>query len=95
MTTITFRSEGGRIIGLGCAPLYPCIMHSIPVYFGADRSQAIIGTQMACAYTGTCLVPPLFGLLANHISIALLPPFLLALMGLMIVMYRRVCRICG
>ena len=86
---------GLLIIGLGCAPLYPCIMHSIPVYFGADRSQAIIGTQMACAYTGTCLIPPLFGLLANHISIALLPPFLLALMGLMIVMYRRVCRICG
>ena len=86
---------GLLVIGLGCAPLYPCIMHSIPVYFGADRSQAIIGTQMACAYTGTCLIPPLFGILANHISIALLPPFLLALMALMIVMYRRVCRICG
>ena len=86
---------GLLIIGLGCAPLYPCIMHSVPVYFGADRSQAIIGVQMACAYTGTCLIPPLFGLLANHISIALLPPFLLSLMTLMIVMYRRVCRICG
>lgn len=86
---------GLLIIGLGCAPIYPCIVHATPERFGADRSQAIIGVQMACAYTGTCLIPPLFGLLANHISIALLPPFLLALMALMAAMYQRLCRICG
>jgi len=86
---------GLLIIGLGCAPIYPCIVHATPERFGADRSQAIIGVQMACAYTGTCFIPPLFGLLANHISIALLPPFLLALMALMAAMYQRLCRICG
>ena len=83
------------VMGFGCAPIYPCIIHSTPEHFGADRSQALIGVQMASAYTGTCLMPPLFGLLANHVSIALLPLFLLALTALMAVMYQRLCRLCG
>ena len=68
---------GFSLIGLGCAPIYPCIIHSTPEHFGAERSQAIIGVQMASAYIGTCLMPPLFGLIANHISIRLLPLYLL------------------
>lgn len=53
------------LIGLGCAPIYPCIIHSTPKRFGADKSQALIGVQMASAYVGTALMPPLFGLIAN------------------------------
>ena len=73
------------LIGLGCAPIYPCIIHSTPGHFGAERSQAIIGVQMASAYVGTCLMPPLFGLIANHISVALLPVYLLLALALMAV----------
>lgn len=73
------------LIGLGCAPIYPCIIHATPRYFGADRSQAIIGVQMACAYAGTCLMPPVFGLIAQHITVALLPIYLLALVAVMAV----------
>ena len=80
------------LIGLGCAPIYPCIIHSTPAHFGADRSQALIGVQMACAYVGTCLMPPLFGLLANHISVSLLPVYLLALLVLMAVMHEKLIR---
>ena len=75
------------LIGLGCAPVYPCIIHSTPEHFGADRSQAIIGVQMASAYVGTCLMPPLFGLIANHISITLFPVYMMALLLLMAVMH--------
>ena len=75
------------LIGLGCAPVYPCIIHSTPDHFGAERSQAIIGVQMASAYIGTCLMPPLFGLIANHISITLFPVYLMVLLILMIVMH--------
>lgn len=78
---------GFSLIGLGCAPVYPCIIHSTPLHFGAERSQAIIGVQMASAYVGTCLMPPLFGLIANHISIRLLPVYLLLLLALMIYMH--------
>lgn len=53
------------IIGLGCAPIYPCIIHSTPDNFGADKSQAIIGVQMASAYMGSLAMPALFGLIAN------------------------------
>ncbi len=86
---------GFLLIGLGCAPIYPCIIHSTPAYFGADKSQAMIGVQMACAYVGTCLMPPVYGLIANYISPALLPVFLLAILVLMIVMHERLVKIVG
>lgn len=80
------------IIGLGCAPIYPCIIHSTPVHFGADRSQAIIGVQMAFAYIGTCLMPPFFGLIANHITIALFPVFIAVILVLMVTMHEMMMR---
>ena len=80
------------LVGLGCAPIYPCIIHSTPEHFGADKSQAIIGVQMACAYVGTCVMPPIFGLIANHISVALLPVYLLLILLLMIYMHEKLLR---
>lgn len=73
-------------IGLGCAPIYPSIIHETPANFGADLSQAIIGIQMAFAYIGCCLMPPFFGLLAEYISIRLYPVFMMFLLILMIFM---------
>ena len=83
---------GLLLIGLGCAPVYPCVIHSTPEHFGSDKSQAVIGVQMASAYVGTCLMPPLFGLIANHISVRLLPWYLLGINGVMIVMCERLNR---
>ena len=80
------------VIGLGCAPIYPCIIHSTPERFGADRSQALIGVQMASAYVGTLAMPPLFGLIANHISIGLFPIFLLVALAMMVLMHERLVR---
>lgn len=77
------------LIGLGCAPIYPSIIHSTPANFGKERSQAMIGVQMASAYVGTCLMPPVFGLIANHISVALLPVYLLLVLLLMVIMHER------
>ena len=83
---------GLTLIGLGCAPIYPCVIHSTPEHFGADRSQAIIGVQMASAYGGSCLMPPLFGLIADHISAALLPVYLLILLAMMALMHETLLR---
>ena len=83
------------LVGLGCAPVYPCIIHATPERFGAGRSQAVIGILMAGAYLGNCLMPPLFGLIANHISIGLLPPYLLLLLAVMALSHRQAVRICG
>ena len=74
------------LIGLGCAPVYPCIIHSTPAHFGEDKSQAVIGIQMASAYVGSCLMPPVFGLIANNISVALFPVYLVVILMIMIVM---------
>ena len=75
------------ICGLGCAPIYPCIIHSTPDNFGADKSQAVIGVQMASAYVGNLLMAPLFGLIANHISVALFPVYLLLILAVMVIMH--------
>ena len=83
----TISLIGFILIGLGCAPIYPCIIHSTPDHFGADRSQAIIGVQMASAYVGTCLMPPVFGLIANNITVALLPAYLILFLILLSVMH--------
>lgn len=80
------------LIGLGCAPIYPSIIHSTPEHFGADRSQAMIGVQMASAYVGTCLMPPLFGLIANHVSVFLFPIYLLLILALMVVMHEKLLK---
>ena len=80
------------IVGLGCAPVYPCVIHSTPERFGADRSQALIGVQMASAYVGTCLMPPVFGLIANHISISLFPFYLLAILVLMFITHEKMLK---
>ncbi len=75
------------LIGLGCAPVYPSIIHSTPDHFGRDRSQAMIGIQMASAYCGTLIMPPVFGLIARYISVSLLPVYLIIILGLMAVMH--------
>jgi len=82
------------IIGLGCAPIYPCIIHSTPDNFGIDKSQAVIGVQMASAYIGNIIMPPLFGMIAEHISIRLLPVYLFAILVLMFFMYKKMLRMC-
>ncbi len=73
-------------IGLGCAPVYPCIIHETPANFGRSLSLAMTGIQMAFAYVGSCLMPPLFGLLAQYVSPALYPWYLGVLLVVMFVM---------
>ena len=84
---------GFIVIGLGCAPIYPCIIHMTPDVFGNDKSQAIIGVQMAFAYTGFLVMPPLFGVIAEYISISLLPVFQLLLVAVMLLMHEITMRI--
>lgn len=74
------------IIGLGCAPVYPSIIHATPFNFGKENSQAVIGVQMASAYIGSTFMPPVFGLIADNISISLYPLFLAVFVLLMAAM---------
>lgn len=74
------------VIGLGCAPIYPAIIHSTPDNFGKENSQAVIGVQMAFAYIGITAMPPLFGLIAEKINIGLYSAYLLVFALLMLVM---------
>ena len=88
---LIFALAGLLLIGLGCAPIYPCIIHSTPAHFGVENSQAMVGVQMASAYLGSCIMPPLFGLIANHLNIGLFPLYLLVILAVMVGMYRLSC----
>lgn len=81
------------LIGLGCAPIYPSLLHETPVNFGAGNSQSMMGLQMACAYVGTTLMPPLFGVIAERIHVRIYPLYLLFFVIIMIFMVERMNRL--
>ena len=83
------------LIGLGCAPVYPSVIHSTPYNFGAEHSSALIGAQMAAAYVGTLLMPPLFGILGRAFGMGLFPYYSLFLLLFMIYMYRKMLQVTG
>ena len=77
------------LIGLGCAPIYPGMMHATPQYFGTGNSQSMIGLQAAAASAGVCLMPAAFGFIANHIGVALMPLYLLIMLAVMAAAHRK------
>lgn len=81
---------GFILIGLGCAPIYPSMLHATPANFSKELSQAIMGVQMACAYVGSTFMPPLFGLIAEHVNIKLYPFYLSIFVIIMILMVEAV-----
>lgn len=89
----TLALVGLLVAGLGCAPIYPAIIHSTPVNFGRRNSQAIIGIQMAAAYTGSTFAPPAFGAVSSSTGMWILPLFLAVLVALGWVMSERLNRL--
>ena len=83
------------LIGAGCAPIYPSLLHETPDNFGAGNSQAVMGMQMACAYVGTTLMPPVFGFLAEGIGAAIYPVYLMLFVVVMFLMVERMNRTHG
>ena len=71
LTSSVFLSTSGlAVIGLGCAPIYPALLHQTPRRFGATWAPVLMGIQMAVAYTGSTFLPPLFGLLTPRAPVA-------------------------
>lgn len=83
------------LIGLGCAPVYPCTIHETPRRFGEEASQAATGLQMACAYTGSTLMPPLMGVLSGALGLGVMPWWVLGLTLLMLASGEMVNRRAG
>ena len=81
------------LIGLGCAPVYPSVIHSTPYNFGVEHSSALIGAQMASAYVGTLIMPPFFGVLGRSFSMKLFPYYSMLLLLFMVFTYRRMLQV--
>ncbi|MBQ7318885.1 MAG: MFS transporter [Clostridia bacterium] len=86
LPSATLSLFGLVVLGVGCAPIYPSIIHSTPDHFGKQNSQAIVGIQMASAYIGCTFMPSIFGLIAQHVHIALYPYYMLLFTVVMLIM---------
>lgn len=84
-----FQFAGLGLIGLGCAPIFPAMLHETPVRFGAGMSQSMMGVQMAAAYVGNTVMPPVFGFLGKTVGFWLLPLYILALSVILLLMTER------
>ncbi|MGM1047237.1 MAG: MFS transporter [Bacillota bacterium] len=84
---------GFMLIGFGFAPIYPCMLHATPERFGKEQTQKLMGYQMAVAYTGTTLLPPLLGWIAAQTTITILPFFVAIYIAVMLFGSERVNRI--
>lgn len=94
LTTNMLALAGLIMVGLGAAPIYPSAIHSTPDNFGERNSEALVGLQMASSYVGMTLAPPVFGLVAQHISIGLYPAWLGIFTALVVVMNICLNRTC-
>ena len=90
-----FTVAGLFAMGFGCAPIYPSIIHVTPTLFGTDRSQAIIGVQMASAYTGSLIAPPILGLIMQYITPSFYPWFVLIGLIAMVIGHEALVKKCG
>lgn len=80
------------LIGLGCAPIFPSMLHETPARFGDAEAQNIMGFQMAVAYIGASFFPPIFGAIASATTFELMPYFLLVGIALMLVNSEQINR---
>ncbi|MBQ3919141.1 MAG: MFS transporter, partial [Oscillospiraceae bacterium] len=87
-------AAGFIIIGTGMGPVYPAIQHMAPANFGNENSAAVIGLQMASAYTGSTLMPMVFGHIQQAAGIWILPLYLIVFavmnIGLLEFAYTRI-----
>ena len=83
------------VIGLGCAPIYPSIVALTPGRFGERASQGLVSLQMACAYTGAMVVPPLFGMVAGSSHPELIPFMIAGLLAADVVLAEVAVRRCA
>ena len=82
-------------IGVGCAPVCPCLLHSTPAPFGRGYSESLVGRQLAASALGNCVLPSLFGLAANFLSISLLPFFIGLCLTVMALAHARLVKVAG
>jgi len=87
---IYFSMIGLILIGLGCAPIFPCMIHETPERFGKTASQSIMGLQMAFAYMGNTFMPPILGFIASKTSIIIFPYFLICYMIIMFISSEKI-----
>jgi fucose permease len=84
---------GFVLAGLGCAPIYPCMLHETPARYGKENAQRLMGVQMAVAYCSFTFLPPIFGYISEFTTMAIYPYVILAYTIIIIISSERVNKI--
>jgi fucose permease len=66
------------LIGISIAPIFPALMSGTSQRVGEKYAANTIGMQMAATGLGTAVIPSTMGILARHISLEVIPVYLLA-----------------
>lgn len=82
--TVFASVAGVLLIGFGCAPVFPSLLHETPQSFSLSSSQAVMGMQMASAYLGSTFMSPFFGLVSKWTGLWFFPVYMLIFLLLMI-----------
>ncbi|MBR2884059.1 MAG: MFS transporter [Clostridia bacterium] len=71
-------------IGLGNGSIYPNMIHLTPHNFSKETSQSIMGSQIAFAYIGVMLAPPMVSLISSLFGIKIYPVLLAVIYIIMV-----------
>jgi fucose permease len=78
------------LMGLGCAPVFPTLMHETARRFPAEVARKVISWQMMAAYAGGSVIPAAFGLLATWLGLGAVMP---VVVGVLIALWFTVRRL--
>jgi MFS family permease len=76
---------GLMLMGAGCAPIFPSMMHETARRFSPDNMGKVMARQTSLSYIGASCTPAAFGLLASITSLNVIMPVVMALLVLLVV----------
>lgn len=76
---------GLMLMGLGCAPVYPSLMHETARRFAPLTARRVIGRQLMFSYVGGSVMPAAFGVLATVAGLVWVMPVVVVLLLLLLV----------
>ncbi|MCC6801816.1 MAG: MFS transporter [Anaerolineae bacterium] len=78
---------GLTLLGFAQAPLFPVMISNTPRRVGAESAPNAIGFPVAGAGVGVAALPAFAGVLANNISLEIIPPFIFGASVLLIILH--------
>ncbi len=83
---------GLSLLGLGLAPVFPCLMSRTPQRLGPELSSHAIGFQVGAAMIGAAAVPGTLGVMAGIVGLDAVPIGAVVLFGILSLLHEGLVR---